>query len=103
MTTTNITDDLFLMLSIFPDDIQAALQEKVTEQHLIEVVMDLGRKPFAQFADDEIILSEREITQPELDRIVELAEKYADSRPDYTKGKDTIIKTLLREAGWTED
>lgn len=33
----------------------------------------------------------------------ELAEKYANSRPDYTKGKDTIIKTLLREAGWTED
>ncbi len=32
----------------------------------------------------------------------ELAEKFADSRPDYTAGKDQIIKTLLREGGWTE-
>ncbi|GAB4554703.1 MAG: GrpB family protein [Phycisphaerales bacterium] len=33
----------------------------------------------------------------------ELADKHADSRPDYTAGKDGIIKSLLREAGWTED
>lgn len=33
----------------------------------------------------------------------ELAEKHADSRADYTAGKDHIIKTLLAEAGWRDD
>ncbi|MEM7034969.1 MAG: R3H domain-containing nucleic acid-binding protein, partial [Chloroflexota bacterium] len=72
---------LYLMLSIFPDDIQTILKERVTDQHLIEVVIDLGRKPFAQFSEGEVTLGEREITQPELDSIVDqIGEFMGDNR-----------------------
>ena len=57
-------------MAIFPANIREALSASVTNSHLIEVVMDLGRKPFAYFTDGEVILSEREIQQLEIDSVV---------------------------------
>jgi len=78
---TNITDDIHSLLDIFPDDIRKALEKKVKDYQLIEVVLDLGRKPLAHFMEKEVILSDREITQPEIDAVVaQIGEFMGDNR-----------------------
>ena len=79
--TANITDDLQSLLAIFPEHIQEALASKVAEDHLIEVVMDLGRKPYAYFTKGEVNLSEKETTQLEIESVVaQVGEFMGDNR-----------------------
>lgn len=79
--TKNITDDIESLLAIFPADIEEALQAKVNDHQLIEVVMDLGRKPLAHFTEGEVILSEREVQQAEIDAVVDqIGEFMGDNR-----------------------
>ena len=79
--TQNITDDINLLLAIFPDDVRKALLAGVAEHHLIEVVLDLGRKPFAHFVDGEVTLSNREIEQADIDAVVsQIGEFMGDNR-----------------------
>lgn len=76
--TTKITDDIDSLLAIFPADIREALKASVPNSHLIEVVMDLGRKPFAHFMDGEVILSEREVQQTDIDSVVSRIGEFMD-------------------------
>lgn len=76
--TTKITDDIDSLLAIFPADIREALEASVPNSHLIEVVMDLGRKPFAHFMDGEVILSEREVQQTDIDSVVSRIGEFMD-------------------------
>lgn len=91
--TENITDDINLLLAIFPNDVRETLLARVNDHHLIEVVMDLGRKPFAHFIDGEVLLSEREIEQSDLDAVVaQIGEFMGDNRAG-------IERTLHRISG----
>jgi stage III sporulation protein SpoIIIAA len=77
--TTNITDDINLLLAIFPEEIRTGLEAKVQDHHhLIEVVMDLGRKPTAHFTKGEIELSGKEIQQVDIDCVVGQIGKFMD-------------------------
>ncbi len=59
-------DDLSAMLAIFPDDLRHKLESD--SKGLIEVVMDLGRKPEVRFFDGtRATLSDKMITQEDLD------------------------------------
>jgi stage III sporulation protein SpoIIIAA/predicted RNase H-like HicB family nuclease len=71
LTQQKITDDLDVLLNVLPPDIHAALQQANRADQLLEVVMDLGRVPEARFTDSETILREREISQEDLDFVVE--------------------------------
>ncbi|MCC7355065.1 MAG: AAA family ATPase [Anaerolineae bacterium] len=65
-----ITDDLEALLAVLPPAIEQALREANRAEQLLEVVMDLGRRPEARFVDHEVYLSEHEITDDELDHVV---------------------------------
>ncbi|MER2599994.1 MAG: R3H domain-containing nucleic acid-binding protein [Caldilineales bacterium] len=81
MTEHRITDDLDLLLDILPHDIQATLRHNGRSNELLEVVMDLGRRPEARFTDGEEILREQEISQQDLDDLVaRLSEFTSDNR-----------------------
>ena len=54
-------DDLDALLSSLPPEIVAAVHALPDKEELIEVVMDLGRRPEARFPDSEVTLLEREI------------------------------------------
>ena len=71
MTQQKITDDLDVLLTVLPPDIQAALHQANRADQLLEVVMDLGRAPEARFTDGESMLREREIDQDDLNHVVE--------------------------------
>ena len=45
----HITDDLYRLLEIVPDQIRRPLQEHQERNHLIEIVMDLGRLPAVSY------------------------------------------------------
>nr|YP_009510875.1 hypothetical protein [Gracilaria gracilis]AXI96548.1 hypothetical protein [Gracilaria gracilis] len=62
-----ISDDLDQMLEILPDFIRCPLQIHADRKSLIEVVMDLGRKPEARFPQGPEYLSSRIITWQDLD------------------------------------
>jgi stage III sporulation protein SpoIIIAA len=65
-----ITDDIDSLLAVFPDNIQAALHARLNNDQLIEVVIDLGRKPQALFTDGGVTLSDTEVEQENIDAIV---------------------------------
>nr|YP_010196802.1 hypothetical protein LKZ11_pgp077 [Gracilaria cliftonii]UAD84606.1 hypothetical protein [Gracilaria cliftonii] len=62
-----IADDLAQLLDILPDFIRYPLQVHADRKLLIEVVMDLGRKPEARFPKGPEYLSSRIITWQDLD------------------------------------
>lgn len=70
MTSHRITDDLDAMLGVLPRDIGDRLRELDRQDDLLEVILDLGRVPTARFVDGEITLSEREVTQEDIDFVV---------------------------------
>ncbi|MGH2354348.1 MAG: R3H domain-containing nucleic acid-binding protein [Chloroflexota bacterium] len=76
MTTTRpsyeqpTTDDLELLLSALPPRVRQPLDGLNGRDELLEIVMDLGREPEARFAGREVILSDREVTNEDLDYVV---------------------------------
>jgi stage III sporulation protein SpoIIIAA len=60
------TDDLQKLLDILPLDIRNVLEQHPQRDSLIEVVMDLGRRPEARFPDRAEYLAESEISQDQI-------------------------------------
>jgi stage III sporulation protein SpoIIIAA len=85
-----VTDDLDALLGVLPADLQEAWRAIDKRGSLVEIVLDLGRRPDARFMDGEVILREREIT---LDDIAYVAERVGDFGDDNRAG---IPRTLHR-------
>ena len=56
-----ITDDLDAILDALPPQVVGPLRERDDRHELLEVVLDLGRKPEARFSDHEVVLSDVEV------------------------------------------
>ncbi len=79
--TQVVVDDLDLLLNVLPLDIRQALNDIGRRSELLEVILDLGRVPTARFTDKEIVLLEREVTQDDIDGVVERVGDFdADNR-----------------------
>jgi stage III sporulation protein SpoIIIAA len=65
-----ITDDLDLLLAALPPHICDPLKECEDNSALLEIVMDLGRRPEARYPGRETVLSEREVTVEDIDYVV---------------------------------
>ena len=76
-----ITDDIDILRSILPARIRNAIDEYGETSRLLEVVLDLGRRPTARYIDSENELSDREVTDIDLRQLVdELGEFDDDNR-----------------------
>ena len=60
--TTQITDDLHLLVATLPEVLQRALQD-LAEEELLEIVMDLGRPPQARFPGRPVNLADPPVTR----------------------------------------
>ena len=68
----DMTDDLAALLGVLPVHIQQELRRIDRGDDLLEIVLDLGRRPEARFVDDEeVTLSEAEVTRADLDYVVQ--------------------------------
>jgi stage III sporulation protein SpoIIIAA len=66
-----ITDDLDALLAALPPHIVRPLKELNNRVNLLEVVLDLGRKPEARYRGSEHMLSENDVSQVELDFVID--------------------------------
>jgi stage III sporulation protein SpoIIIAA len=64
-------DDLDLLLSALPAEVVAAVHELTNQEQLIEVVLDLGRRPEARFPNSEVTLLRREVTEADIAHVVD--------------------------------
>ena len=86
----NLQEDLNALLNLLPDHIRGALEEENRKDNLIEVVMDLGRLPAARYPDGEVVLGKDEVTQAQIDHVVEGIAKFDDDN------RAGIARTLHR-------
>ncbi len=71
-------DDLDALLGSLPPEIVAAVHALPEPTHLIEVVLDLGRRPEARFPDSEVALLDREIDESDIAFVVEHIGTFGD-------------------------
>ena len=85
-----ITDDLEALLHTLPPYICEPLREQGGRDELLEVVLDLGRRPEARYSHREVILSPKEVTEPDIEYVVSHVGNFGD---DHRAG---IERTLHR-------
>jgi stage III sporulation protein SpoIIIAA len=71
-------DDIDALLSSLPQEIVAAIHALPDQESVIEVVLDLGRRPEARFPDSEVTLLDREITDVDIAHVVEHIGTFGD-------------------------
>lgn len=92
-TQIKITDDLEALLNVLPPYIKAGVKALNNDEKLLEIVMDLGRQPEARYIDREVVLSEQEIKQEDIDFVIErIGQFMGDNRAG-------IERTLHRISG----
>ena len=64
------SDDLEALLSILPTAIREAVSKQGDEASLLEIVLDLGRLPYARYLDGEAVLRSSEVTNAELQSVI---------------------------------
>ena len=70
--------DLDDLLAVLPPRIQEALADRTDRDDLLEIVMDLGRKPEARFLGSEATLSTEAVTSDDLAYVVERIGLFGD-------------------------
>ena len=91
--TEQAREDLRLFLDVLPEQIRQAILEQGREDELLEVIMDLGRRPSARYVDGEVMLRESGVTQLEIERVVHNISDFDDDN------RAGIARTLHRIAG----
>jgi stage III sporulation protein SpoIIIAA len=86
----NITDDLDALLDVVPPAISQAIRNENHGDDLLEIVLDLGRPPEARFLNREVAVSGQEVTQAEIDYIVNRTSEFT------TDNRAGIERTLHR-------
>ncbi len=71
-------DDLDVLLAALPPEIVDAVHATPDREALIEVVLDLGRRPEARFPNDEALLLDREITEADIAFVVDHIGTFGD-------------------------
>lgn len=76
-----ITDDLQALLEVLPPQVAQAVVAQNNSDNLIEIVLDLGRVPVARFVQEEVRLSENEVTHDDINFVVSRVGEFdADNR-----------------------
>ena len=81
MTTERITDDLDRLLDLLPEPVQVALTSLERRDQLLEVVLDLGRRPEARYPGRALELDDTPLTRDDLQAVVSRLGRFgADNR-----------------------
>jgi len=71
VTKQETTDDLDALLEALPPEILARVRTFANRADLLEVVLDLGRRPEARFTHGEEVLLDREIVEADIAHVIE--------------------------------
>jgi stage III sporulation protein SpoIIIAA len=76
-----VTDDLDALVDVLPARVADAVRARPNNFELLEVVLDLGRLPEARYPGEEATLSDEEVTQEDIDFVVDrIGEFTSDNR-----------------------
>ncbi|TAK26235.1 MAG: AAA family ATPase [Chloroflexota bacterium] len=73
-----ITDDLSALLGVLPPSIRPAIDTIDHIEGLLEIVLDLGRRPEARLPGREILLSDRDVTAEDIEHVVARVGEFGD-------------------------
>ena len=73
-----IQDDLDALLEALPPRVKLPLESMDSVHDLLEVILDLGRSPEARFPDGDLILDSREVTEEDLQYVVDHVGEFGD-------------------------
>jgi stage III sporulation protein SpoIIIAA len=93
MSEKIINEELQALLDVLPVRVREHILHEGRTDELIEVVMDLGRRPSARYVDGESPLGDEEVTRAEIDAVVHHIESFDDDN------RAGIERTLHRIAG----
>jgi stage III sporulation protein SpoIIIAA len=93
MKTAQAKEDLQALLAILPPRLREKIEEIGNEDELLEVIMDLGRPPSARYVTGEAILLPEEVSQAEIDQVVNSIGDFDDDN------RAGIARTLHRISG----
>ena len=93
MSQRRITDDLHVLMGVLPSKIADAVNHKNNSDQLLEIVADLGRRPFARFVSGDVELLDEEVSRDDLDFVIE---RIGDFDADNRAG---LERTLHRISG----
>jgi stage III sporulation protein SpoIIIAA len=71
-------DNLEVLLAALPPEIVDAVHRLPEKEALIEVVLDLGRRPEARFPSSEVTLLDREVVDADVDHVVDHIGAFGD-------------------------
>jgi stage III sporulation protein SpoIIIAA len=81
MQQQRITDDLEVMINVLPPQVAVAVRQINRGDHLLEIVLDLGRCPEARYIDREVTLYDTEVRPAEVEYVVSRISAFdADNR-----------------------
>ena len=73
-----ITDDLDLLLNVLPPHINRVVRELDDSENLLEIIMDLGRRPKARFVQREAVLSDNQVTYEDIASVTAAISEFDD-------------------------
>ena len=73
-----IADDLPALLECLPPSIQSAIHQQENSSSLLEVVLDLGRPPQTRFADRDVYIASREVTEEDIQYVMSRISPFGD-------------------------
>ena len=91
----HIVDDLEALVGALPPYIQMSLRERGNLNDLLEVVLDLGRPPEARFLGAEAVLAPQEVTEQDIQHVVERIGGFGDDNRagiEYTLHRISAIR-----------
>jgi stage III sporulation protein SpoIIIAA len=78
MSHVQIIDDLDALLNVLPPHIKKSVIQLNNSDKLLEIILDLGRVPTARFIDEEVVLSQQEITHQDISYVVDHIGQFND-------------------------
>ena len=83
-------DEVELLVSVLPVDLQAELRQLGRRDDIVEIVMDLGRHPEIRVFDGQVVFDDLEVTEGDLDFVVTRIGDFGDDN------RAGIARTLHR-------
>ena len=78
LLSTQLDADLESLIGTVPPHIRELLLEREDVNELLEVVLDLGREPEARFLSESLVISDQEITQSDIDYVIENVSSFGE-------------------------
>ena len=94
-----VVDNLEAFIEIFPQEIAEALSERKDIGDLLEVVLDLGRNPEARFPNEQVSLSDVEVTHDQIAHVIEHVGHFGDDNRAGIERTLHRISVLRNRAG----